>query len=191
MYETFFIYSNDILFITDDEGNLLDVNNSFCRILGYNKKQILLTNIKELIHQDDINETLNLMSQLAAGKETVNFQHRYIDLDSNYLTLSCCANIDIETGNIFITAKDVSQDKTAVNQSNPNAEITKLVKDIAHEINNPLGIISGYTELIKSHPGLDTSISDKLDVILKSTERIANTIQNLKQTYCSDEHLDK
>lgn len=183
MYENFFNHSNEILFITDDKGNLLDINHSFFNMLGYTKKQILLTNIKDLMHQDEVDKTLIKVLELSP-KETINFEHNFIHLDGNSLTLNCSAYMDVETTNIFITAKYVTQ-------NNAKAEMTKLVKHTAHEINNPLGIISGYTELIKSQPDLNMSTNEKLDVILNNCERIVNIIQNLKQTYCSDSELEK
>ncbi|WP_299262560.1 histidine kinase dimerization/phospho-acceptor domain-containing protein [uncultured Psychrosphaera sp.] len=183
MYETFFNHSNDILFITDDKGNLLDINTTFVHNLGYSKKQVLLTNIKPLMHQDDVTKTLKLMSELSRDKPLINFEQNYIHLNGKSLRLSCTAFMDVETRNIFISAKYISK--------NSNEEINKFVNATAHEINNPLGIISGYTELLKSQPGIDKNTNEKLDVILKSSERIANTIKDLKQVYCSDSSLEK
>ncbi|PQJ54312.1 histidine kinase dimerization/phospho-acceptor domain-containing protein [Psychrosphaera saromensis] len=183
MYETFFNHSSDILFITDDKGNLLDINTAFVHNLGYTKEKVLLTNIKDLMHQDDVTKTLKLMSELSRDKPLINFEQNYIHLNGKSLRLSCTAFIDVEVRNIFIAAKYVSK--------NSNEEINKFVNATAHEINNPLGIISGYTELIKAQPGIDANTNEKLDVILKSSERIANIIKDLKQVYCPDNSLEK
>lgn len=182
MYETFFNHSNDILFITDDKGCLLDVNTAFVHNLGYTKKQVLLTNIKDLIHQDDLKKTVKLMSELSRDKPLINFEQNYVHLNGNFHRLSCIAFMDVETRNIFITAKYTPK--------NNSEEINQFVNTTAHEINNPLGIISGYTELLKSQPGIDKDTNEKLDVILKSSKRIADTINHLKTVYCPDNSLE-
>jgi PAS domain S-box-containing protein len=189
MYELFFNYSNDILLITDNKGDVLDVNNSFFRVFGYPPKQVLSKNIKYFLHPDDVCSTSTAISGLSPEADVIHFEHRHISFDGKYVRLSNTAYLDVGTGNIFIVSIQMTEEKiTAVD---PKVEITKLVKNIAHEINNPLGIISGYTELIKAQYEKDTKINEKLDVILNATERITDIIQSLKAIYCSDNILEK
>jgi PAS domain S-box-containing protein len=66
-------------------------------------------------------------------------------------------------------------------QSSKLASLGELAASMAHEINNPLGIISGYSELMM----LDNDMSDggqsKLQVILKSCDRISHIVNNLRR----------
>ena len=50
------------------------------------------------------------------------------------------------------------------------ASLGELAASMAHEINNPVGIISGNAELLKLTLDLDEKSLTKLDVILKSCE---------------------
>ncbi len=69
------------------------------------------------------------------------------------------------------------------------ASLGELAASVAHEINNPLGIISGYTEILKFNA--EEKNLNKLDSILKSCDRISYIVNNLKRFSRTDEEPEK
>jgi signal transduction histidine kinase len=71
------------------------------------------------------------------------------------------------------------------------ASLGQLAASIAHELNNPIGIVSGYAEVALESPDLPSGVSDKLKRIMKTCERMAYIIRNLKRFSRSEEERQK
>ncbi|WP_019029876.1 PAS domain-containing sensor histidine kinase [Colwellia piezophila] len=75
---------------------------------------------------------------------------------------------------------DQSQQKSIHNAK--FAALGELSASIAHEINNPLGVISGYAELIQMQSSnSDNQLTSQTNTILKSCDKIAHIVKSLKK----------
>ena len=66
-------------------------------------------------------------------------------------------------------------------QNSKLASLGEMSAGIAHEINNPLSVISGYIALIEKMEYNPEKLQYKIDIIKKSTERIAKIVKSLKK----------
>jgi two-component system NtrC family sensor kinase len=59
------------------------------------------------------------------------------------------------------------------------ATIGRLVSGVAHEVNNPLAAILGFTDLLLENPEVPTSAREDLQIILQETQRTKVLVQDL------------
>jgi two-component system, NtrC family, sensor kinase len=59
------------------------------------------------------------------------------------------------------------------------ATIGRLVSGVAHEVNNPLAAILGFTDLLLENPDIPAAARDDLQIILRETQRTKEIVQDL------------
>ncbi|HVY55555.1 MAG TPA: PAS domain S-box protein [Thermodesulfobacteriota bacterium] len=64
-------------------------------------------------------------------------------------------------------------------QTEKLASLGQMVSSIAHEINNPLTPIMGYSQRLLTKPGLENAEKKSLEIINMSAQRVAKIIENL------------
>lgn len=84
-------------------------------------------------------------------------------------------------GRIVVYAREITQEKrmlSQMQQSEKMITVGKLAAGLAHEINNPLGVISCYAELLRQNLGEEQQLQD-LDVILRHTRQAQRVLRDL------------
>jgi signal transduction histidine kinase len=66
-----------------------------------------------------------------------------------------------------------------LSHSEKMATIGRLVSGVAHEVNNPLAAILGFTDLLLENPDVPASAREDLQIILRETQRTKEIVQDL------------
>lgn len=95
-----------------------------------------------------------------------------------------CLPYTIETMNDTIDNLNVSNEKLAnakeaLKQSEKLAHMGQLSAGIAHELNNPLGVITMYCNILKDETDKDNPIYEDLNLIVEQADRCKNIVGGL------------
>ncbi|HCL57434.1 MAG TPA: hypothetical protein DHW82_10560 [Spirochaetia bacterium] len=105
--EGFFQVNLDLLCIADIEGNFIKTNQAWAEILGYSTDELNRKRFLDFVHPDDLESTLNAVSQLARQEKVINFVNRYRCKDGTYRYIEWRSH---PKGNlIYAAARDISE----------------------------------------------------------------------------------
>jgi signal transduction histidine kinase/ActR/RegA family two-component response regulator len=74
---------------------------------------------------------------------------------------------------------DLRQTQSQLIQSAKLSAIGQLIAGVAHELNNPLTAVMGYTQLVQTTPDLDLAVQHDMQKIYDQADRAAKIVQNL------------
>jgi PAS domain S-box-containing protein len=80
--------SLDIILITDRRGQFIDIGPSSLTILGYPPEEMIGQTGTRFIYPDDLERTRNEMRQARRGRQTQNFETRYVHKNGSIVSLA-------------------------------------------------------------------------------------------------------
>ena len=171
-----------IVIINSNDSDIIDCNDMFETITGYRKDELLGKNIRLLLTESPgAYETyLRCINESPEGCEcditlkNKNSNHVIVEVNSSTLKYS-------GREAIIIIIKDITEKKELEElllQAEKMSVLGEMISGIAHELNNPLTGVMGYSELLLSY-NLDSKIKNKLEKIHNESLRCRKIVQNL------------
>ncbi len=185
-YRRIFEVSKDMILVTRKDGSIVDLNPAGYKLLGLNGTDAAR---KDKRFQDFFADTAhyeNIKKIIVKEGFVSNFE---VDLkNSDDVKIKSLISGSLETGTvetgstIHFLVKDIEQRRLMekqMAQAEKLASIGQLSAGFAHEINNPLGIILGYTQLLLKNKGTETERHDDLKTIEKNVRNCKTIVEDL------------
>ncbi|MBD3425875.1 MAG: PAS domain S-box protein [Candidatus Omnitrophica bacterium] len=180
-FRTFMETASDLMFITDREGNFNYVNEAMCNTLGYFKEEMIGMHITEIVSRANLAGFKNAHKKLLEkGEITYEPAWETKNRVDVYGEMKVTAIFDHEgefagTRGVF---RDITERKK-IEKSQRLAQLGKLAADVAHEVNNPVMIISGNAELALMEGVENKKHEQTFKVILSQCEQARSIVKRL------------
>lgn len=193
--KAFHISPLPIVITTVNDGRYIDVNDSYLRMMGYTREEVIGHTANELSIWADFNNRRNVVKKLAKQSFLRNEVFKFLTKTGETRDALVSAETIVLNGNnflLFICYDITDQEKleSQLRQAQKMEAIGTLAGGIAHDFNNILGAVMGYTEIALGYTNVDDHISRYLTQILKASERARDLVkQILTFSRKSDEKL--
>lgn len=169
-----------------DTAGLITYANRRCYEAGYREFELIGHRLVDWVEPSHGAEFEAALETTANGQQVDNLELRVRRSDSSMghfsVSLSPMRDELDAVNSLVVVMTDITdavmlQAKLA--HSEKMATLGRLVSGVAHEVNNPLAAILGFTDLLLENPGVPEAAKQDLRIILQETQRTKDIVQDL------------
>ncbi len=170
--------SSDFIILADlESGNLFDFNKSTTTALCYSDKELNGMSLEDLFTEDSYRGFTDSVKEIQYTKQSLISEFNFRCGDGRSFPVEAHLSIlaaDDRSPVLIIVASDITERNSIEEQlrrSQKMDALGKLTGGIAHDYNNMLGVVMGFTELLSMALESDPKLSGYLDNIRRAGER--------------------
>ena len=175
--------ARSIIHVLDKDGVVISVNRFAEELLGYHREDIIGKNwFDNFVSEEDKEEMKKKYSECIEGEKVQSCEYSVVSRDNKEFIISWYASPLSDSEGRTIGAVALGYDVTnrkEIEEAQRLAQLGKLVADMAHEVNNPLMVISGRAQLSLMEDIQNEEIKNNFNIIIKECQRAKGIIQRL------------
>ena len=170
--------------LADLEGNVTYVNKAFLKMWGYSdEEEIVGKPVRSLMHNetggaeiiDKLSDTGGLLREITGVRK-----------DGSFFDVQVSASMVTDESNkpicMMASFFDITKQKRAeevMRRSEKLSSLGQLSAGLAHEVRNPLAVISSCSQFCLENMSLERLVSENFQVIYRNSQRASNLINEL------------
>lgn len=186
-YRELFDNANDMIFTLDTHLRITSINRQGIKLLGYTHAQLIGRSLLSLCLPDEqaaVEHQLQrqLVKAIGDGVPFPLMLNRSNGEDMHAEVSAQLIQRNDQTVGLHCIARDITERRRLelqLLQAEKLSAIGQLVAGVAHELNNPMTSIKGFTELLLRRTDLDEDARTDLNYINNQAERAARIVTNL------------
>lgn len=191
-YRDYFENAKDAIYVHDLSGYYIQVNKAGEELIGYSREEILQMRISDVVPRASLDQIHQRLKEKLADHSLTIYECEAVRKDGSRVPIEVSSRLIYENGvpvAVQGSARDISERKRAeealrasqlqLQQSQKLEAIGQLAGGVAHDFNNMLTAIIGYTDLSLRRVGLENPIRRNLEETKKAAERAASLVRQL------------
>jgi two-component system, cell cycle sensor histidine kinase and response regulator CckA len=183
-FRTMFAAAPTAIMLFDREGRILAANRSAESLFGYSEQELVGKLPTALRHPDDVAAGNDPFGDVVRGER--DSYRRFVTKSGStviaHLATALVRDADGKPSYLIGMAEDVTEQRQLeeqLRQSQKLEAIGRLAGGVAHDFNNMLTAIGGYTALALEHARIGSTLHGDLEEIRKATDRAAMLTRQL------------
>lgn len=175
--------AQDLILVLAPDGRCRHANEAFCRAMGVSREELIGLHARDLMAHETVSAE-DIQDRVRHGGTWRGTVTRARKDGTTFPVSACAAAIVDDRGlptHIVSVERDISEERRLREQlihSERLSAIGQLVAGVAHEINNPLQAVMGFTELLATSKDPD-EIQRDLEQIRREAGRAAKIVRHL------------
>ena len=196
-YKSLVENAEDLIFTVDYNGNFLSINRYGAHLLNRQEEDIIGRSLSALLSWPSADVLLRMIQKAYDTKDSRQITHMVIIGDRQLWFNTNVRGLFDDAGSIYAVlgiSRDVTERRKMEEHSyytEKLASMGTLAAGVAHEINNPLGIILGFTDMLLEKFPPDSEEYDLLKTIEKQGLNAKRVVENLLNFARHKEHREE
>ena len=172
-YRTIVRTAMDGFWLVDAEGKIIDVNDSYCRLTGYSREELLAMSIGDVEAVEVPEETAHHIERVKE-KGYDRFETRHRSKDGRTIDVEVSVNfMEDEGGRFFVFIRDITERKRADQLKD------EFIGLVSHELRTPLTVISGSLQTAMSEGLSQEDVHELLQNAAEGADSLATILENM------------
>ena len=178
--------ARDLIFLVDEDGAFLSANTAMARVFGIPAAGIARKKLADLLSREDADAMLSWVQDAVQSRKSseikaaIRIKDRVYWLSTHFVPIFGEDGRSVEQ--VLVMARDITDRQQMENQmaqTEKLASLGTLAAGVAHEINNPVGVMLGFTELLLDKLPPDSKEHEMLKTIERQGLNAKRIVENL------------
>lgn len=178
--------ANAVIVALDRSGNYTHFNDTAEALTGYKREDLVGRPFEALALENQREEARQLWEKIWTAEKTIDFELPITTHtgEERLIIWSTAEDLDIRQQKIgvVLVGQDITRQRElerSLQQSEKLAALGTMVSGVAHELNNPLTAVIGFSELLAMDDSIDESIRAEVKTIHEQGQRCREVVDGL------------